>query len=87
MKQHLHIKAFFGTTANAVKTQLWIAVIVYVLVHLLKARRGLPQTPNQIMQVLSVMIFEKTPINQVFSEFQPPNAEEQNHKQLSLFEF
>jgi hypothetical protein len=59
MKQHLHIKAFFGTNANAVKIQLWIAVIVYVLVHLLKARRGLSQTPNQIMQVLSVMIFEK----------------------------
>jgi hypothetical protein len=87
MKQHLHIKAFFGATANAVKTQLWIAVIVYVLVHLLKARRGLTQTPNQIMQVLSVMIFEKTPINEVFSEPQPRNAEDQNHKQLSLFEF
>jgi hypothetical protein len=87
MKQHLHIKAFFGTTANAVKTQLWIAVMVYAMVHLLKARRGLPQTPNQIMQVLSVMIFEKTPINQVFSEIQQKNTEGQNHNQLSLFEF
>jgi hypothetical protein len=87
MKQHLRIKAFFGTTANAVKTQLWIAVIVYVLVHLLKARRGLPQTPNQIMQVLSVMIFEKTLINEVFSELPSQNTEDHNHKQLSLFEF
>jgi hypothetical protein len=85
MKQHLHIKAFFGTTANAVKTQLWIAVIVYVLVHLLKARRGLPQTPNQIMQVLSVMIFEKTPINEVFAEKKERNCEEGDHNQLSLF--
>jgi hypothetical protein len=87
MKQHLHIKAFFGTTANAVKTQLWIAVMVYALVHLLKARRQLPQTPNQIMQVLSVMILEKTPINQLFSEIQQQNAEDHNHNQLSLFEF
>ena len=85
MKQHLHIKAFFGTTANAVKTQLWIAVIVYALVHLLKARRGLPQTANQIMQVLSVMIFEKTPINEVFAEKKEQNLEVEDHNQLSLF--
>jgi hypothetical protein len=85
MKQHLHIKAFFGTTPNAVKTQLWIAVIVYALVHLLKARRGLPQTANQIMQVLSVMIFEKTPINEVFAEKKEQNREGDDHNQLSLF--
>ena len=87
MKQHLHIKAFFGNSANAVKTQLWIAVMVYALVHLLKARYGLPQTPNQIMQVLSVMILEKTPINQVFLEIAQKNTEGQNHNQLSLFDF
>ena len=87
MKQHLHIKAFFGTTPNAVKTQLWIAVLVYVLVHLLKHRQGLRQTPNEIMQILSVMVFEKTPINQVFSEIQQKNAGEQNRNQLTLFEF
>jgi IS4 transposase len=86
MKQHLHIKAFFGTTPNAVKTQLWIAVMVYVLVHLLKHRQGLRQTPNEIMQILSVMIFEKTPINQLFSEIKQQNDEGQNHNQLSLFE-
>jgi hypothetical protein len=49
MKQHLHIKAFFGTTPNAVKTQLWIAVIVLVLVHRLKHRWALRQTPNEIV--------------------------------------
>jgi hypothetical protein len=87
MKQHLHIKAFFGTTANAVKTQLWIAVLVYVLVHLLKHRQGLRQTPNEIVQILGVMVFEKTPIIQVFSEIQQKNAEEQNRNQLTLFEF
>jgi hypothetical protein len=87
MKQHLHIKAFFGTTPNAVKTQLWIAVIVYVLVHLLKHRHALRQTPNEIAQILSVMIFEKIPINQAFSEIQQKIAEDENHNQLTLFEF
>jgi len=87
MKQHLHIKAFFGTTPNAVKTQLWIAVIVYVLVHMLKHRHGLNQTPNEIAQILGVMIFEKIPINQLFSEIQMKNVMDQNHNQLSLFDF
>jgi Transposase DDE domain/Domain of unknown function (DUF4372) len=87
MKQHLHIKAFFGTTPNVVKTQLWIAVMVYVLVHLLKHRHGLRQTPNEIVQILGVMVFEKTLINQVFSEIEQKNAEEQNRNQLTLFEF
>ena len=86
MKQHLHIKAFFGVTPNAVKTQLWIAVMVYVLVHRLKHRHGLSQTSNQIAQILSVMIFEKTPINQAFSEIRVQTQEPENHKQLSLFE-
>jgi Transposase DDE domain/Domain of unknown function (DUF4372) len=87
MKQHLHIKAFFGTTPNAVKTQLWIAVMAYVLVHLLKQRHGLRQTPNEIVQILGVMVFEKTPINQMFSEIQQKNDEGQNCNQLTLFEF
>jgi hypothetical protein len=87
MKQHLHIKAFFGTTPNAVKTQLWIAVMVYVLVHLLKHRHGLHQTPNEIVQILGVMLFEKTSINQVFAEIQKKIAEGDNRNQLTLFEF
>ena len=87
MKQHLHIKAFFGNTANAVKTQLWIAVIVYVLVHQLKHRHGLTKTANETMQVLSVTIFEKSPIKEVFSEMNTRFAEVQDHKQLSLFDF
>jgi len=86
MKQHLHIKAFFGVTPNAVKTQLWIAVMVYVLVHRLKHRHGLFQTPNQIAQILGVMIFEKTPINQVFSEIHEGIHEQENHNQLTLFD-
>jgi hypothetical protein len=87
MKQHLHIKAFFGTTPNAVKTQLWIAVMVYVLVHLLKHRHALSQTPNQVVQILGVMILEKTPVNQLFSEIQLKNPEAQNRNQLTLFDF
>jgi IS4 transposase len=87
MKQHLHIKAFFGTTPNAVKTQLWIAVMVYVLIHVLKHRHGLSQTPNEIAQILSVMAFEKTLIDQAFSEIQQKNAEDANRNQLTLFEF
>jgi hypothetical protein len=86
MKQHLHIKAFFGTTPNAVKTQIWIAVIVYVLVHLLKHRHGLGQTPNEIVQILGVTIFEKTAINQVFSEIMERSAESLNRNQLMLFD-
>lgn len=87
MKQHLHIKAFFGTSPNAVKTQLWIAVMVYVLIHRLKHRQALSQTPNEIAQILGVMIFEKTPINQVFSEIQQKNSEGENRNQLTLFDF
>src|SRR5688572_13928629 len=87
MKQHLRIKAFFGTTPNAVKTQLWIAVLVYVLVHLLRHRHGLRQTPNDIAQILGVMIFEKTPINQVFSDIQQQIVQDENRNQLTLFEF
>lgn len=86
MKQHLHIKAFFGTTTNAVKTQLWIAVMAYVLIHRLKHRHGLGQTPNEIAQILSVMIIEKTPINQAFSEIQQKIDEDENHNQLTLFD-
>jgi hypothetical protein len=87
VKQHLHIKTFFGTTPNAVKTQLWIAVMVYVLVHRLKQRHGLSQTSNEIFQVLSVTLFEKVPINQVFLETARENETDENRNQLSLFDF
>lgn len=86
MKQHLHIKAFFGTTPNAVKTQLWIAVMVYVLIHRLKQRHGLTQTANEIAQILSVRICEKTPIIQAFFELREEIAEDESHNQLELFD-
>jgi len=87
IKQHLHIKAFFGTTPNAVKTQLWVAVMVYVLVHRLKHAHGLSQNPNEILQILGVTLFEKIPVKQVFSESQNKNIEREDCNQLSLFEF
>lgn len=87
VKQHLHVKAFLGTTPNAVKTQLWVAVIVYVLGVKLKHRYPLPQDLNEVLQVLSVTILEKTPIFELFSELRRQNVEDENHNQLQLFEF
>jgi hypothetical protein len=86
MKQHLHIKAFFGTTPNAVKGQLWIAVITLVLIHRLKQRLGLRQTPNEIAQILSVTLCEKKPVNEAFFEEIEEKVEIQNCNQILLFE-
>jgi len=65
IKQHLRIKAFFGTSENAVKTQIWIAVATYVLITIIKKRAVLPHSLYQILQILSVTMFETTPINQL----------------------
>lgn len=86
MKQHLHIKAFFGTTPNAVKVQMWIAVMVYVLIHRLKRRHGLNQTPNEIAQILSVTLCEKTSIDQAFFDLHGRTFTEADRKQLTLFD-
>ena len=85
IKQHLRIKAFFGTSQNAVKTQTWIAVSVYVLVAIVRKRLGLEVTLYQILQILSVTLFEKTPILQAL---QPPDSQENlpdSANQLNLF--
>jgi len=87
IKQHLHIKAFFGTTPNAVATQVWIAVMVYVLVVRLKHRYQLPQDLNEIFQILSVTILEKTPIFELFSNTNERFCEHEDRNQLSLFDF
>lgn len=86
VKQHLHVKAFFGATPNAVKTQLWAAVIVYLLVVRLKHRYQLPQDANEIFQILSVTILEKTPVFELFSDVRQHAGDDENPKQLSLFE-
>jgi len=85
VKQHLHIKAFFGTTPNAVKTQLWAAVIVFVLVVKLKHRYQLVQEANEILQILGLTILEKTPVFELFSEVRRQSGPDENANQLSLF--
>ena len=67
IKQHLRIKKFLGTTENAVKTQIWIAVCTYVLIAIVKKRLKLNQSLYEILQILSLSMFEKTPINQLFT--------------------
>jgi len=86
IKQHLRIKKFFGTTENAVKTQIWIAVSVYVLVAILKKRLQLEVSLYTILQILSVTIFEKIPISQVFSSNQYKTKESMFYNQLNLFD-
>ena len=87
IKQHLHIKAFYGTSANAVKTQVWVALSVYVLVAIVKKQLGLDPSLYQILQILSVTIFEKTPISQGFFNVADETENTELAKQLNLFEF
>lgn len=84
IKQHLRIKAFYGTSENAVKTQIWIAISVYVLIAIMKRRLGLPHTLYTILQILSVTLFEKRPILQVLSEHQGTNQNPLPSKQLEF---
>jgi hypothetical protein len=86
IKQHLRIKTFYGTNQNAVKTQIWTAVSVYLLVAIVKQRLDLPQSLYTILQILSVSIFEKTSLVKLFSQpdYKTPNTPSPN--QLLLFE-
>jgi len=85
IKQHLRIKAFFGTSENAVKSQIWIAVSVYVLVAIVRKRLALSASLYEIRQILSLTLFEKTPVNQLFDDGPFQNAPIQNNNQLKLF--
>jgi transposase len=87
IKQHLRIKAFYGTSENAVKTQIWIAVSVYVLVAIVRKRLGLEVSLYQILQILSVTLFEKTPILQALQASDFENDLVDAGKQLILFDF
>ena len=71
IKQHLRIKSFYGTSANAVKTQIWIAISVYVLIAILRKRLRLPHSPYTILQILSITLFEKTSILQALAQHPP----------------
>jgi hypothetical protein len=86
IKQHLRIKAFYGTSENAVKTQIWIAITVYVLVAIIKKRLNLDASLYTILQILSLTLFEKTFINQMFTNTEYNNNLPQEANQLNLFD-
>jgi len=86
IKQYLRLKSFYGTSANAVRTQVWIGVIVYVLLAIVKKREGLDATLSQMLTILSVRAFEKIPINQAFSQNMSNFGDHQICKQLELFD-
>jgi IS4 transposase len=86
IKQHLRIKSFYGTSENAVKTQVWIAVSVYVLVAIIKKQLRLDHSLYVILQILSITLSEKKPILQVFSEHNYTFPDNSKSKQLTLFD-
>jgi hypothetical protein len=86
IKQHLKIKSFWGHSENAVKTQVWIAICVYVVVAIAKKKFMLKQSLYEILQIVSISIFEKMPINQLFQQTQQQYFKEQNHNQLKMFD-
>jgi len=87
IKQHLRIRAFYGTSENAVKTQIWIAVSVYVLVAIVRKRLGLEASLYQILQILSLTLFEKTPILRALQTIDFDENSADNRNQLILFDF
>jgi IS4 transposase len=86
IEQHLRIKAFYGTTENAVKTQIWIAITVYVLVAIIKKRLNLDASLYTILHVLSLTLFEKTSINQLLTNTDSNHALPLQSNQLNLFD-
>lgn len=87
IKQHLRIKAFYGTSENAVKTQVWVAISIYVLVAIVRKQLQLDLSLYKILQILSITIFEKTPILEGFSSFNDCLLLDDPRKQMNLFEF
>jgi hypothetical protein len=87
IKQHLRIKAFYGTSENAVKTQVWIAVSVYVLVAIVRKRLGMEASLYQILQILSLTQFEKTPILHALESADSEDDLLGSGNQLNLFDF
>lgn len=85
IKQHLRIKAFFGTSENAVRSQIWIAISVYTLVAIAKKRLDLNASLFQILQVVSVTLFEKTPLLLAFQDAESEDEQDPAANQLNLF--
>jgi Domain of unknown function (DUF4372)/Transposase DDE domain len=86
IKQHLRIKRFYGTSPNAVKTQIWSAMATYALIAIVKKRLGLQHSLYTILQILSTSVFEKTPVQLVFQRYDDEISNKANSNQLTLFE-
>lgn len=87
IKQHLKITAFFGNSDNAVRTQIWISISVYVLVAIVRRRLDCRLSMADVLQILSVNVFEKTPVNTLFSRINQPPGDDIDPNQLRLFDF
>ena len=85
IKQHLRIKAFFGTSENTVKTQVWMAISVYVLVAIVKMRQHFKQSLYAILQILSISVFEKEPLFQILTKYEHSGLLPEPDNQLNLF--
>src|SRR5580692_607456 len=85
IKQHLRIKVFFGTSENAVNSQIWTAISVYVLVAIVKKRLALPASLYEMLQIFSLTLFEKTPINSLFDADHSQKSPDADPNQLNLF--
>ncbi|MBK8493441.1 MAG: transposase [Saprospirales bacterium] len=86
VKLHLRIKRFWGESPNAVKTQIWIAVCTFVLVAILRQRLKIHHSLNEMLQILSVSAFDKTPVNQLFMKIDNKNQEPPISNQLNFFD-
>ena len=86
IKQHLRIKAFFGTSENAVKTQIWIAISVYVLVAIVKKRLNLPRSLYENLQILSLTLCEQMPLDELLAQIDIDHNAPEPHNQLTLFD-
>ncbi|GDX59242.1 hypothetical protein LBMAG31_01180 [Nitrosomonadaceae bacterium] len=85
IKQHFRIKKFYGTTENAVKTQIWIAVTVYVLVTIMKKRPNTEASLYTILQILSLTLLEKALLDQILKNMEPQIDTPQDNNQMNLF--
>jgi hypothetical protein len=83
----LRIKRFYGTSENAVRTQIWIAISVYVLVAIIKKQLRLGVSLHTLLQILSLTLFEKLPLQQAITGVEPIANDSTSHNQLKLFEF
>ena len=85
IKQHLKMQTFWGHSENAVRTQLYIAIIAYLNVALFKEAHKIKHSNYEILQILSLTLLNKTPVNQLFQQYQSNEKEKENHNQLILF--